>query len=73
MIESILYKIVIYCRLFLDVGSVGESGNIQTQKIFNQKMWYIKVLQLGLGFIGYPHVTIHLNYVDEFRQIQLNI
>ncbi len=41
MIESILYKIVIYCRLFLDVGSVGEYGNIQTQKIFNQKMWYI--------------------------------
>lgn len=32
MIESILYKTAIYCRLSLDDGSLGESGSIQTQK-----------------------------------------
>ena len=31
MIKSILYKTVIYCRLSLDDGSLGESGSIQTQ------------------------------------------
>ena len=33
MIESILYKTAIYCRLSLDDGSLGESGSIQTQKM----------------------------------------
>ena len=32
MIESILYRTAIYCRLPLDDGSLGESGSIQTQK-----------------------------------------
>ena len=32
MIESILYKMAIYCRLSLDDGSLGESGSIKTQK-----------------------------------------
>ena len=38
MIESILYKNAIYCRLSLDVGSLGESGSIQTQKIMLEKL-----------------------------------
>ena len=37
MIESILYKTVIYCRLSLDDGSLGESGSIQTQKMMNPR------------------------------------
>ena len=37
MIESILYKTVIYCRLSLDDGSLGESGSIQTQKMMLEK------------------------------------
>lgn len=38
MIESILYKTVIYCRLSLDDGSLGESGSIQTQKMMLEKL-----------------------------------
>lgn len=38
MIESILYKTVIYCRLSLDDGSLGESGSIQTQKMMVEKL-----------------------------------
>ena len=37
MIESILYKTAIYCRLSLDDGSLGESGSIQTQKMMLEK------------------------------------
>ena len=37
MIESILYKTAIYCRLSLDDGSLGESGSIQTQKMILEK------------------------------------
>ena len=33
MIESILYKTAIYCRLSLDDGSLGESGSIQTHML----------------------------------------
>ena len=32
MIESILYKTAIYCRLSLDDGALGESGSIQSKK-----------------------------------------
>ena len=38
MIESILYKTAIYCRLSLDDGSIGESGSIQTQKMMLEKL-----------------------------------
>ena len=37
MIESILYKTAIYCRLSLDDGSLGESGSIHTQKMLLEK------------------------------------
>lgn len=37
MIESILYNVGIHCRLSLDVGSVGEYGSIQTQKMMLEK------------------------------------
>ena len=37
MIESILYKTAIYCRLSLDDGSLGESGSIQAQKMILEK------------------------------------
>ena len=40
MIESILYNGGIYCRLFLDDGSVGESGSIQTQKMMLEKWFF---------------------------------
>ena len=33
MVESILYKTAIYCRLSLEDGYLGESGSIQTQNI----------------------------------------
>ena len=38
MIESILYKNAIYCRLSLGDGSLGESGSIQTQKMMLEKL-----------------------------------
>ena len=38
MIESILYKTAIYCRLSLDDESLGESGSIQTQKMMLEKL-----------------------------------
>ena len=37
IIEAILYKTAIYCRLSLDDGSLGESGSIQTQKMMLEK------------------------------------
>ena len=37
MIESILYKTAIYCRLSFDDGSLGESGSIQTPKMMLEK------------------------------------
>ena len=37
MIESILYKTAIYCRLSLDDGSLGKSGSIQAQKMMLEK------------------------------------
>lgn len=46
MIESILYKTAIYCRLSLDDGSLGESGSIQTQKMMIEK--YCRVITLLL-------------------------
>jgi len=39
MIESILYKTAIYCRLSLDDGSLEESGSIQTQKMMLEKLY----------------------------------
>ena len=38
MMESILYKTAICCRLSLDEGSLGESGSIQTQKMMLEKL-----------------------------------
>ena len=38
MIESILYKTAICCRLSLDDGFLGESGSIQTQKMMLEKL-----------------------------------
>ena len=37
MIESILYKTAIYCRLSLDDGSLRQSGSIHTQKMILEK------------------------------------
>ena len=37
MIESILHKTAIYCKLSLDDGSLGHLGNIQTQKMMLKK------------------------------------
>ena len=37
MIESILYKTAIYCRLSLDDGSLGESGSICRKMQYNNK------------------------------------
>ena len=34
MKDNKIYNTALYCRLSLDDGSVGESGSIQTQKIF---------------------------------------
>ena len=31
------------------------------------------IMMMKLSFIGYPHVTIRLNYVGGFHQIQSNI
>ena len=38
MIESILYKTAIYCRLSLDDESLGEYGSIKTQKMMLEKL-----------------------------------
>lgn len=46
MIESILYKTAIYCRLSLDDGSLGESGSIQTQKMMLKNIVVIITLLL---------------------------
>ena len=60
MIESLLYKTAIHCRLSLDDGSLGETGSIQTQKMmlvkychdssFSTKEVYIKDGYSGLNF-----------------------
>ena len=52
MIESILYKNAIYCRL-----SLGESGSIQTQKMMLQKYcrdnkFTIKEVYIDDGYSG---------------------
>ena len=57
MIESILYKTVIYCRLSLDDGSLGESGSIQTQKMMLEKYcrdnnFTIKEVYIDDGYSG---------------------
>ena len=57
MIESILYKTAIYCRLSLDDGSLGESGSIQTQKMMLEKYcrdnnFTIKEVYIDDGYSG---------------------
>ena len=57
MIESILYKTAIYCRLSLDDGSLGESGSIQTQKMMPEKYcrdnnFTIKEVYIDDGYSG---------------------
>lgn len=57
MIESILYKTVIYCRLSLDDGSLWESGSIQTQKMILEKYcrdnnFTIKEVYIDDGYSG---------------------
>lgn len=37
MIEAILYKTAIYCRLSSDDGSLGDTGSIKTQKMMLEK------------------------------------
>lgn len=53
MIESVFYSALIYCRLSLDDGTVGESGSIQTQKMMLEK--YCKD----------NHYTIKEIYIDD--------
>mgnify|MGYP002511732531 CR=1 FL=1 len=57
MIESILHKTAIYCRLSLDDGSLGESGSIQTQKMMLEKYcrdnnFTIKEVYIDDGYSG---------------------
>ena len=57
MIESILYKTAIYCRLSLDDGSLGDSGSIQTQKMMLEKYcrdnnFTIKEVYIDDGYSG---------------------
>lgn len=57
MIESILYKTSIYCRLSLDDGSLGESGSIQKQKMMLEKYcrdnnFTIKEVYIDDGYSG---------------------
>ena len=57
MIEFILYKTAIYCRLSLDDGSLGESGSIQTQKMMLEKYcrdnnFTIKEVYIDDGYSG---------------------
>ena len=57
MIESILYKTAIYCRLSLDDESFGESGSIQTQKMMLEKNcrdnnFTIKEVYIDDGYSG---------------------
>ena len=57
MIESILYKTAVYCRLSLDDGSLGESGSIQTQKMMLEKYcrdnnFTIKEVYIDDGYSG---------------------
>ena len=57
MIESILYKTAIYCRLSLDDGFLGESGSIQTQKMMLKKycrdnIFTIKEVYIDDGYSG---------------------
>ena len=53
MIESILYKTSIYCRLSLDDGSLGKSGSIQTLKMMLEK------------YFCDNHFTIKEVYIDD--------
>ena len=57
MIESILYKTAICCRLSLDDGSLGESGSIQIQKMMLEKYcrdnnFTIKEVYIDDGYSG---------------------
>ena len=56
MIESILYKTAIYCRLSLDDGSLGESGSIQTQKMMIEK--YCRDNNFTINNLGINNLTI---------------
>ena len=57
MIESILYKTAVYCRLSLDDGSLGGSGSIQAQKMMLEKYcrdnnFTIKEVYIDDGYSG---------------------
>ena len=57
MIESILYKTAIYCRLSLDDESLGETGSIQPQKMMLEKYccdnnFTIKEVYIDDGYSG---------------------
>ena len=64
MIESILYKTAIYCRLSLDDGSLGESGSIQTQKMMPEKYCRDNNFTIKEVYIGN---TLDIYYLGHHR------
>ena len=64
MIESILYKTAIYCRLSLDDGSLGESGSIQTQKMMLEKHCRDNNFTIKEVYIGN---TLDIYYLGHHR------
>ena len=64
MIESILYKTAIYCRLSLDDGSLGESDSIQTQKMMLEKYCLDNNFTIKVVYIGN---TLDIYYLGHHR------
>ena len=53
--------------------TINTISSLHPSARFNPFMYKGIFMMLKQDFIGYPHVTIRLNYVDGFHQIQSNI